>query len=165
MPPAPIPEGSGDISGHDHGVKSREAFGTVTPEVARRIHKLETDINCACPRENWSRTLSHCPDACADQQKLAIRRDIDAGLTDQEIKENMRNQYGSKVLAAPQGGSGEMVYYIPGVMLALAAVVAVGVLLRWHQGGARARTQREEQSMLASDEEIARVERELEGLE
>ena len=66
-----------------------------------RIRKLEERVTCACPRENWSKTLAHCPDRCANPQKEEIRTEILQGKSNSEILQAQAQRYGPKALAQP----------------------------------------------------------------
>lgn len=51
---------------------------------------------CWCPDENWTKTLTGCPDACANEQKDLVKQWLAEGLTDDEIFDRM--------VAHPKGG-------------------------------------------------------------
>ena len=98
---------------------------------ARRQH-LWSLIMCWCPREKWTRTLSGCPDACADEQKDMVERWLKRGRTSDEVIELM--------VAHPKGGEqvrgylkatgvNLLGYLLPFLFLFGAAAVAVGFVL------------------------------------
>jgi len=132
-------------------------------EDRRRVEHLEASIICACPRENWSKTLANCPDGCADQQKLFIRDAVRSGKSDGAVFEAMVAAYSGKVLAAPPwSGSGKWSYILP--LAGFVVIVGAGayVVSRWRQPFGHG-VSREESSV--TDEERARVLRELEETE
>lgn len=157
-----------DGDGHDHGGKSLlELAADDDPETARRIEKLEDTIMCACPKENWTRTLTHCPDNCADPQKMEVRDLVTAGKTDREVRDYMKASYGTKVLATPDfEGSGGWSYLIPFIVLIGATILAVVVVAAWKRAG-QIRNEQVDADFAesVSDDELASVERELERLE
>lgn len=97
---------------------------------ARREHLWST-IMCWCPKENFTRTLSGCPDGCAEEQKAMVTAGIDEGRTADEIVELM--------VADPRGGErvrgylkatgvNRLGYLLPFLFLGAAAIV-VGFVL------------------------------------
>lgn len=74
----------------------------------------------------------------AEAQKAELRRLVDKGLSKQEVKDALVEQYGSRVLSLPKDdGFGIVVYIVPiVVVLLLLALVAV-LLPRWRRRGAQ----------------------------
>ena len=58
--------------------------------------RLHGTLICWCPKESWTRTLTGCPDECANEQKYLVARWMREGFTDQEIIDRM--------VAHPNGG-------------------------------------------------------------
>ncbi|MCI0650804.1 MAG: cytochrome c-type biogenesis protein CcmH [Planctomycetes bacterium] len=132
------------------------------PELKRRAKKLDSIIICACPKEDWTVTLSYCPKPCADPQKKMVRALLAEGKSDEEIIDAMIAIHGPRVLAMPRS----IWVYLLALAAVLAAVAAVIIVLRaWRR---QARTAEAWQDAVAggiSKEELARVELELERLE
>lgn len=55
-----------------------------------RYSRLTQEVICACPDENWTRTLQSCPDGCANPQKFELRALMDGEKTEQEIVKFLR---------------------------------------------------------------------------
>jgi cytochrome c-type biogenesis protein CcmH len=77
----------------------------------------------------------------ADQERREVRRLIGQGLTEGQILDRFRAEYGPNVLAKPEGGGGAItVWAVPAAVVA-AAIAGVALLLpRWRrrrgEGGA-----------------------------
>jgi hypothetical protein len=106
-------------------------------EAARAVRTAREDelfgrIMCWCPKEDWTKTLSGCPDPCANEQKDLVRAWLTEGLTETEILARMEAhpKGGPQALAVPAfEGSNLVGYLLPFGLLAF-AVVLVAVLLR-----------------------------------
>ena len=157
---------AGDDLGHGQrsgpSPDSREFSG----EQRVRIRKLEERITCACPKENWTKTLYHCPDGCADPQKSQIRAAIREGKSDSEILEQQKQRYGPKALAQPGwGGGGKWTYLLPGGICVAAIAVTLAVLsILVRRSGAEGEADHPEGER-ASDAELAALEQELSELD
>ena len=71
----------------------------------------------------------------ADRQRAFIRARVEEGLTKDEVKAALVDEYGTQVLAMPRGdeGIGLAAYVVP-ALLGLGGVVLLSVLLpRWHR--------------------------------
>ncbi|MFQ5655405.1 MAG: cytochrome c-type biogenesis protein CcmH, partial [Planctomycetota bacterium] len=116
--------------------------------------------------ENWSRTLSNCPDPCADEQKEQIRDMVARGASDEAIYGFMADSHGPKALSSPGWkGVGKWAYLLPPFFVLAGAVVATLVILHWRNQGELERERRESLSTAVSTGEIEQVERELEKLD
>lgn len=139
-------------------------LGDLPPEARRRARALWGRLCCACPSENWSRTLANCPDACADPQKGEVTRALAEGATDEQVLEAQLGRYGPQVLAAPEAeGAAAWVYWAPFLLLAGGAGLVAGVLARWRRGE-RVEVVRPGVEV-PRGEELDAVERELEEME
>jgi hypothetical protein len=122
----------------------------------QRVQALWAAVICACPKENWSRTLHHCKDACADPQKEEILAAVSAGLPDERILADQKARYGPQVLA----GGDVWSKALPFVFLGIGAVLVFVVLARWRRAApARALAPH------ATPSEARAVERELAEIE
>jgi len=114
-----------DLSGHGGEARPYDP-SDYTPEERRRIENLFRYILCACPRENWTRTLAGCPDGCADEQKMMVRLGVKAGKTDQEIiAEQVRIHRTEKVKAVPDSKLAHLTPYLVVGALAIALGAAL----------------------------------------
>lgn len=95
---------------------------------------LEDEV--MCPICGTLLELSNAPQA--ERQRALIDRLIAAGETKAEIKDALVAQYGSEVLALPEGsGFNLSAYLVPAIGFVLAAVaLAIGVA-RWRRAGGR----------------------------
>ncbi|MTD43972.1 hypothetical protein GKE82_06560 [Conexibacter sp. W3-3-2] len=102
--------------------------GAATPKTT--LFDVEDEVMCtSC---NVVLNVAESPQAYA--QKEEIQRLIDQGLTKDQIKDRLVEQYGKRVLALPEGEGFDLaVYLVPlGVVLLLAGVVAV-LVPRWRR--------------------------------
>lgn len=134
-----------------------------TREQLSRIHRLEVEIMCGCAKENFSRTLSNCPDGCANPQKEEIRRAVSAGKSDQEIFTDMINTYGGKVRSTPPGVWGTLTILLPMLILLGAAVVGLVTVTRWRRRGVESTRVSAQLGHQVTEAERAAIEREIEG--
>ncbi len=89
-------------------------------------------VECGTPLE-----VSQSP--VANQERALIRREIAAGRTKQQIKDDLVAEYGPAVLAEPGGGGVNLaVWWVPVILFALGAVVAVLAARRWRRRSAAA---------------------------
>ena len=131
-----------------------------------RIKWLHMHVMCACPKENWSRTLGNCPDNCAIPQKTEIAGMVESGRTNEQIIDFMVKKYGTRARATPGfDGIGGLAYFLPVFALLVMAWFAGGVVRKWKSEGDVARELRRAQHKDIAPEEIARIERDLESLE
>lgn len=136
------------------------------PELRARVVRLEQRLMCACPKENWIKTLRGCPDGCAIPQKIEVRRMLEEGASDEQILQAQVDRYGAKVLAAPDlGGIGGLTYLLVPALVLVAVVVMAVVLVRWGRRAEQRRGQNDRLEELVTPEEMAAVERELEEWE
>ena len=89
-----------------------------------------------CPICGTALNLSESPQA--DRERAFIRREIAAGKTKDQIKDELVAQYGERVLAEPpKSGFDLTAWLVPGGAI-LAAAVAIGIgLWRWRRAGRR----------------------------
>ncbi len=89
---------------------------------AREI--FETVLSPYCP----GRTISNCPSPQADLLRASIRRQLAAGETPNEVKEELYAVYGEELRTVPRAtGFGLLAWIVPG----LAFVVGGWVILTW----------------------------------
>ena len=97
----------------------------------------------------------------ADRERAFITREIEAGRTKDEIKQELLDRFGPSVLALPEGeGFGLAAYLVPALAILLAAIAVVLALRRWRERAPEPATMPE-----LSEEDARRVDRELEGLD
>ena len=81
--------------------------------------------------------LAEADSAQADQEKQFIRRQVGAGYTAAQIKQQLVGQYGPTVLALPPASGFDLAAYIvPAVVVAALAVAAALLLPRWRRNRA-----------------------------
>ena len=127
---------------------------TATAEV--QISDVEDEV--MCPICGTLLELADSPQA--RRQKAFIAEMIAAGRSKQEIKDALVREYGSEVLAEPEGSGFELSAYLVPAIALLAAVVALAVgVARWRRrgdgDGPSARPPRDEDSARL-DADIAR---------
>jgi cytochrome c-type biogenesis protein CcmH len=87
-----------------------------------------------CPICGTALNLSASPQA--DRERAFIRREIAAGKTKDQIKDELVAQYGTRVLAEPpKSGFDLAAWLVPGAAIVVAAIaIAIG-LRRWRRAG------------------------------
>ena len=87
-----------------------------------------------CPICGTALNLSFSPQA--DRERAFIRREIAAGKTKEEIKQDLVAQYGTEVLAEPpKSGFDLTAWLVPGLAILIAAVAIAFGLRRWRRAG------------------------------
>jgi cytochrome c-type biogenesis protein CcmH len=100
------------------------------PQPKTTLPDVEDEV--MCPICGTALNLSGAPQA--DRERAFIRRQIAAGKTKDEIKDELVAQYGTQVLAEPpKSGFDLTAWLVPGAAILLAAVaIAIG-LRRWRR--------------------------------
>ncbi len=103
---------------------------------AQQATLVDLEDEVMCPICGTLLELSNAPQA--ERQRALIKRLIAAGETKAEIKDALVAQYGSEVLALPEGsGFNLSAYLVPAIGFVIAAVaLAIGVA-RWRRAGER----------------------------
>jgi cytochrome c-type biogenesis protein CcmH len=112
------------------------ALIAAAPATAQNADATLPDIEdeVMCPICGTPLGLSESP--AADRQREFIRRQIEAGLGKEEIKDALVVEYGSEVLATPEAEGFDLAaWVIPGLaIIAAAGALAVGIR-RWRRDG------------------------------
>ena len=107
------------------------AAGAAQPRAS--LADLEDEVmcvECGTPLE-----VSQSP--VAQQERAFIRREIAAGKTKAQIKSDLVDEYGQAVLAEPSGGGfGIAAWWVPVVLVPLAALGAALLARRWRRRSA-----------------------------
>jgi cytochrome c-type biogenesis protein CcmH/NrfF len=164
---APSPEPSAGMpTGHGERGAPQPLLELTDDQLRLRMKRLQGQVMCACPDENFSRTLANCPDGCADPQKSAIRAQVMSGWPDDRIIAAQIAEHGPRVRAHPGwSGAGKWAIILPFAALAGGAWFAGRVIRRWRAAGAEERARRQRSRAGTTPEEIARIERDLESIE
>ncbi len=89
-----------------------------------------------CPVCGTLLELAESPQAM--REKAFVRRLIDEGKTEAQIKDALVAEYGTEVLALPQGsGFGLSAYLVPIVAFVVAVIALALGVLRWRRAGGR----------------------------
>jgi cytochrome c-type biogenesis protein CcmH len=87
-----------------------------------------------CPICGTALNLSFSPQA--DRERAFIRREIAAGKTKEQIKDDLVAQYGTEVLAEPpKSGFDLTAWLVPGLAILVAAIAIAFGLRRWRRAG------------------------------
>jgi cytochrome c-type biogenesis protein CcmH len=116
-------------------VAAAALLAAAPPQPKTTLPDVEDEV--MCPICGTALNLSGAPQA--DRERAFIRRQIAAGKTKDEIKDELVAQYGTQVLAEPpKSGFDLAAWLVPGAAILLAAL-AIGLgLRRWRrasQGG------------------------------
>lgn len=148
-------------AGGGHGRGAEVELSSLSPEQRAFALDVWAHIYCACEHENWSRTLSNCPDGCAVPQKQQVLQRVAAGWDLDRIVAEQVKQYGPRAAADPGSGANGTLFVLAG--LVAGAGVAAGVLSAWRRGAAQRReaAQAARESAPTDAAESDAVEREL----
>jgi cytochrome c-type biogenesis protein CcmH len=108
------------------------AMGAQSPE------QIEKDIGnkvyCLC---GCVTTLNHCPMLhCAEKEEMhsIIRADLQKGMAEPAILQDLVDRFGEKVLAAPPArGFNLAAWVLPGIGLLLGLMLAIAIVRRWRR--------------------------------
>jgi Cytochrome C biogenesis protein len=103
---------------------------------AQTPSQIEKDIGnkvyCLC---GCVTTLNHCPMLhCAEKEEMhaIIRADLQKGMAEPGILQDLVNRFGEKVLAAPPArGFNLAAWVLPGIGLLLGLMLAIAIVRRW----------------------------------
>ncbi len=97
---------------------------------------IEIEKQVMCPVCGTLLQLAESPQA--QREKAFIRRLIDEGKTEAQIKDALVAEYGDEVLALPQGSGFSLSAYVVPIVAFLVAAIALAIgVLRWRRAGDR----------------------------
>lgn len=104
------------------------AAHAATPRAS--FNDIEDEVMCvSC---NVALNIAEAPQA--DRERAFIRRLVDEGLTKQQIKDRLVDQYGANVLALPDdNGFGLAAYLVPAAVAVFLLGLAATLLPRWRR--------------------------------
>jgi cytochrome c-type biogenesis protein CcmH len=135
------------------------ALGLVAAAPQTTLPDVEDEVMCV----ECGTALNVSQSPVADQERAFIRARIAEGMSKDEIKDALVEEYGPDVLAEPPGGGFNVTAWLVPAALAAAALLGVALLARrWRRGPApatpaRAELDPEEQRRL--DDELAAFDR------
>ena len=95
----------------------------------------EVSSEVMCPVCGTLLELAESPQA--QREKVFVERLVVAGKSKQEIKDALVAEYGTEVLALPQGSGFDLsAYLVPIIGFAIAAIALAFGVLRWRRAGA-----------------------------
>lgn len=120
----------------------------------------EVSSEVMCPVCGTLLELAESPQA--QREKAFVSRLVAAGRTKEQIKDALVAEYGTEVLALPQGSGFDLsAYLVPVIAFVIAAIaLAVGVL-RWRRAGERSDRERPPAADGPSPEDAERLEADL----
>ncbi len=126
------------------------------PTEQPRASLPDVEDEVMCPICGTALNLSGAPQA--DRERAFIRRQIARGRTKDEIKQALVREYGSEVLATPQGEGFDLAAWIvPGALIVLVGIALIFGVLRWRRSGAEAARRPEPEPLGADDIERLRA--------
>lgn len=132
--------------------------GALAAQPKTTLSDLEDEVMC----DTCNVPLNVAESDRATQERQAIQRMIDRGLTKQQIKDRLRAQYGPAILATPEDkGFSLAVWWVPVAAVAIVLAIIATLLPRWRRRARDSVGEPEEQGPRLSDEENARLDREL----
>lgn len=162
---AVAPPARAQDDGHDHGSRVDVNLSDLTPEQRKAALEAWNHVVCNCEREDWSKTLSNCPDGCSQPQKQEILQRVVQGWSLDAIVEEQVKEYGPKAAADPGTARNGTFLVLAGLVIGGAA--AGLVLARWKAAAANRRSAAEEsrRTQPVESAESDAVERELREIE
>jgi cytochrome c-type biogenesis protein CcmH len=110
------------------------AAGTTAERPQPKTTLPDVEDEVMCPICGTALNLSSSPQA--DRERAFIRRQIAAGRSKDQIKNELVAQYGTAVLAEPpKSGFDLTAWLVPGVAILLAAIAIALGLRRWRRAG------------------------------
>jgi cytochrome c-type biogenesis protein CcmH/NrfF len=92
------------------------------------LNDLEDEVMC----DTCNVPLNVADADRADQERVAIKRLIDQGLTKQQIKDRLKAQYGPGILATPEdSGFTLAVWWVPVVVVLAVLALLAALVPRW----------------------------------
>ena len=117
-----------------------------SPTVNERAHDLATQLKCP---DCEGLSVADSNTSTAGAIRADIKRRVERGQSDSQIKQHFVDLYGESILLSPSGsGLGFLVWGLPVIALALGAVGLVIALRRWQH----------QPRMQATDADVALVE-------
>lgn len=95
---------------------------------------IDVEDEVMCISCNVALNIAESPQAYAQRQE--IQRLIDQGLTKDEVKDQLVEQYGKRVLALPEGDGFDITVYLVPIAVVVALLATLAVLVpRWRRRG------------------------------
>jgi cytochrome c-type biogenesis protein CcmH len=130
------------------------------PAAAPQTSLSEISSEVMCPVCGTLLELAESPQA--QRQKAFISRLVAAGRSKEEIKDRLVAEYGTEVLALPQGSGFDLsAYLVPVIAFAIAAVALALGVLRWRRAGEEGDRDRPPSEDGPSAEDAARLDADL----
>ncbi len=112
------------------------ALAPAAGAAGQRASLIEIEKQVMCPVCGTLLQLAESPQAM--REKAFIRRLIDEGRSEAQIKDALVAQYGTEVLALPQGSGFSLSAYLVPIVAFVVAAIALGFgVLRWRRAGGR----------------------------
>lgn len=115
------------------------ALSALAPGLASaepRASLIEIEKQVMCPVCGTLLQLAESPQA--QREKAFIRRLIEEGKTEAQIKDALVAEYGDEVLALPQGSGFSLSAYVVPIVAFLVAAVALAIgVMKWRRAGDR----------------------------
>ncbi len=106
--------------------------------------------------------LDVCPTQACAQWRGLIKEKLEAGWTDQQIKDYFVQQYGARVLATPPAsGLNWLVYVIPPLAILAGVYIVYRAIQAWRKPASPVAVQAAASKAALSDEYVQRLEEEL----
>lgn len=122
-----------------------EAMRSDEPRLEQRRDDPQTtvdDVSATVMCPSCDTTLDQSNSPAADAMRAWVTEAVDAGWTEQEIRDGLVEEYGGdeSILATPRAqGLGLLVWIVPGLIVLCAAVGWVVLMRRWRRDGAAGR--------------------------
>lgn len=95
---------------------------------------IDVEDEVMCISCNVALNIAESPQAYAQRQE--IQRLIDQGLTKDQVKDRLVDQYGKRVLALPEGDGFDITVYLVPIAVVVALLATLAVLVpRWRRRG------------------------------
>ncbi|MEW6322014.1 MAG: cytochrome c-type biogenesis protein CcmH [Acidobacteriota bacterium] len=105
----------------------------IPPDPAR-LAALEAEFMAPCC---WSQTVDVHRSPASDELRAELRALVEAGLTDQQIRERVVARYGTRILVVPPAtGFATTLYVLPVVLLVASGLLVLALVGRFTRAGA-----------------------------
>ena len=100
---------------------------SLTPQQNAEVMRLDDSLLAPCC---YTQPISQHRSDAAEQMRQQIAEMVASGMTETEIIEHYRQQYGDRILVVPDGNTGQVLFVLPGVLFIASSGILCLVLRR-----------------------------------
>jgi cytochrome c-type biogenesis protein CcmH/NrfF len=130
----------------------------LTPQQSAEVKRLEDSLLAPCC---YTQSIAQQMSDAAEQMRQQVTEMVASGMSDKEIIEHYRAQYGDRILVVPDGNTGQVLFAFPVVVF----IASSGILYFFLQKLHRARRSSPTPGLAAIDgRALQAMKKEMEGL-